>query len=72
MNQHQKRNRTSSRKNIQVATEQTPRPATEATHIKCKLKLQQKVINEFLADEKDINNEIFLNYFKYQNPSFLV
>ena len=23
------------------------------------------------ADEKDINNETFSNYFKYQNPSIL-
>ena len=29
-------------------------------------------MNEIVADEKDINNEIFLDYFKYQNPSFLV
>ena len=29
-------------------------------------------MNEIIADEKDTNNEIFLNYFKYQNPSFLV
>ena len=29
-------------------------------------------MNEITADEKDINNEIFLDYFKYQNPQFLV
>ena len=29
-------------------------------------------MNGIIADEKDINNEIFLGYFKYQNPSFLV
>ena len=29
-------------------------------------------MNDIIADEKDINNEIFLNYFKYQNPLFLV
>ena len=29
-------------------------------------------MNEFIIDEKDINNEIFLNYFKYQNSLFLV
>ena len=28
-------------------------------------------MNEIIADEKDINDEIFQNYFKYQNPSFL-
>ena len=29
-------------------------------------------MNGILADEKDENNQIFLDYFKYQNPSFLV
>ena len=28
-------------------------------------------MNEIIADGKDINDEIFWNYFKYQNPSFL-
>ena len=28
-------------------------------------------MNEIIADEKDISNETFLDYFKYQNPSFL-
>ena len=28
-------------------------------------------MNEIIADEKDINDQIFQNYFKYQNPSFL-
>ena len=28
-------------------------------------------MNEIIAEEKDINYEIFWNYFKYQNPSFL-
>ena len=28
-------------------------------------------MNEIIAHEKDINNEIFWNYFKDQNPSFL-
>ena len=28
-------------------------------------------MNEVIADKKDINNEMFCNYFKYQNPSFL-
>ena len=28
-------------------------------------------MNEIIANEKDINDEIFWNYFKYQNPSFL-
>ena len=58
-----------------VAREPTPKPATEATsakHKKSKLKLQQNFINEIIADEKDINNGIFSNYFKYQKPSFLV
>ena len=29
-------------------------------------------MNEIIADEKDINNEIFFNCLKYQNPLFLV
>ena len=29
-------------------------------------------MNEIIAEEEDINNEIFLYFFKYQNPSFLV
>ena len=28
-------------------------------------------MSEVIADKKDINNEMFCNYFKYQNPSFL-
>ena len=27
-------------------------------------------MNEIIADEKDTNDEIFWNYFKYQKPSF--
>ena len=38
---------------------------------KSKLKLQKKILNEIKADEKEKNDEIFPNYFKYQNPSFL-
>ena len=29
-------------------------------------------MNEAIADKKDINNEISLNYFQYQNSLFLV
>ena len=28
-------------------------------------------MNEIIANEKDMNDEIFWNYFKYQNLSFL-
>ena len=35
-------------------------------------KLQQEFINESIVDDKDINNENFLGYFKYNNPSLLV
>ena len=48
--------------------EPTPEVATEATptkHKKSKLKLQQKFMNGIVVHEKDINNEIFLNYIKY-------
>ena len=29
-------------------------------------------MNEIIVEKKDINNDTFWNYFKYQNPSFLV
>ena len=29
-------------------------------------------MNEIIADKKDINDQIFRKYFKYQNPLFLV
>ena len=34
--------------------------------------MYQEFINEIIADEKDINDKIYWNYFKYQNPLFLV
>ena len=34
--------------------------------------MEQEFINKIITDEKGINNEIFLDYFKYQNPSLLV
>ena len=55
--------------------EPTPEVAKEPTptkHKKSKLKLQQESMNIIIADEKDKNVGIFLNYFKYQNPSSLV
>ena len=39
---------------------------------KSKIKVQQEFIKEIIANKKDINNEAFLDYFKYQNPLFLV
>ena len=30
-----------------------------------------ELMNEITGKEKDINDEIFYNYFKYQNPLFL-
>ena len=33
--------------------------------------MQQEFINEIIANEEDINDELFWNYFKYQNPLFL-
>ena len=29
-------------------------------------------MNEIIADKKDVNNKIFFNQFKYQNPLFLL
>ena len=34
--------------------------------------MQQEFIKEIVANKKYINNETFLDYFKYQNPLFLV
>ena len=52
--------------------ELTPELATEPTkHKKSKLKLQQELMDEIMADKKDKNDEIFWNYFKYQNPTLL-
>ena len=33
-----------------------------------KSKIAKKIMNEITADEKYINNEMFSNNFKYQNP----
>ena len=57
------------------ATKPDAEPTTETTptkYKKSKLKLEQKFNNEIIADEKGINNEICLDCFKYQNPSFLI
>ena len=52
--------------------ELTPEIGRGATKLKkSKLKLQKKIMNEIKADEKEKNDEIFPNYLKYQNPSFL-
>ena len=52
--------------------ESIPELALEPTKDKkSKLKLQQEFMNEITADEKDINDQIFWDYCKYQNPLFL-
>ena len=51
----------------EVAIEPAPELAP-TKHKKSKLKLQQKFMNEIIAHEKDINNEVFLDYLTYQNP----
>ena len=33
--------------------------------------MKQEFINEVIDDGKDINDEVFQNYFKQQNSSFL-
>ena len=45
-------------------------PAADKTPAKSK-RSKSKLQLEFIANEKDINDEIFWDYFKYQNPSFL-
>ena len=34
--------------------------------------MQQEFMSEIIADKNALKNGIFLDYFKYQNPSFLV
>ena len=52
--------------------ESIPELAPEPTKDKkSKLKLQQEFMNEITADEKDINDQIFWDYWKYRNPLFL-
>ena len=63
-------------KNVDKITTREPAAETAAEKIptknqKSKLKLQQEFIKETIANEKDINDEIFWDYFKYQNQSFL-
>ena len=54
------------------ALEPKPEVTTELTkQKKSKLKWQQESMNKIIPNEKDINEEIFWNYFKYQNPLFL-
>ena len=48
--------------------EPTPEAAKQK---KPKLQLQQEFMNKTIANKKDINDEIFWNYLKYQNPTFL-
>ena len=60
---------------LEPTPEKAAKSAAEETptkHRTSKLKLQQEFMNEIIADKKDINNGILLNYFKYQNPLFLV
>ena len=60
------------------AAEPTPEVAIEPTettptkHKQSKLKLHKEFMNDIIADQKDIKNEIFLDYFKFQNPPLLV
>ena len=60
--------RTSCRTNIR-SSNRNNRSNTNYTP-ESKLKLQQEFMNKVTADKQDINNKIFLDYFKYQNPFF--
>ena len=57
---------------IKISTrEPTPELAKKETnHKNSKLKLRQEFMNEIIVNKKDINEEIFSKYFKYQNPFF--
>ena len=57
----------------EVATRLTPKVATEPTptkHQESKLKLEKEFMHEIIADEKDINNEIFLSCLNIKNHCF--
>ena len=48
--------------------ELAPAPPSEPTkHKKSKLQLQREYIYKIIADEKDIHDQMFWNYFKYHN-----
>ena len=48
-------------------------PISKPTKIKIsKLKLRKKMEDEIKTDKKDINDEIFWNYFKYKSALYLV
>ena len=56
----------------QPTCEPAPELVTEPNkHKKSKSKLQQEFINKIIAKEKDINDKLFWNQLKYQNPLFL-
>ena len=46
--------------------------APQPRHKIVQLKLWKQFVNTIVYDEKNISNEIFRNYFKYQNPLFLL
>ena len=48
------------------------RKSSLKSSLKCLLKLRAEFLNEIVNEEKNTNEEIFRNYFKYQNPSSLV
>ena len=48
------------------------RKSSLKSSLKCSLKLRAEFLNEIVNEEKNTNEEIFRNYFKYQNPSSLV
>ena len=51
----------------ELAPELAPGPTK---HKLSNIKLQQEFMNEIIVDKKGINDEMFWNYFKYQNPFF--
>ena len=59
-------------KELELALKQDLDLKQKPKYRKLSLKSREQFSNEIVNEEKNINEEIFRNYFKYQDPSFLV
>ena len=56
---------------LEPEAELEPEPKPELKHIKHSLKSREEFLNKIVNEEIIINEEMFRNYFNYQNPSSL-
>ena len=56
----------------EVATEPTKAKKAKTTRKIFSLKLRENFLNEFKNEEKNINEQMFGEYFNYHSPSSLV